>query len=330
MSSWRDELYSTLISGVLGRTNNANVNALLGVTDTAGYSITDNIGEFQTQTNLSSLLAALGIPDTLNKPLYTCLVTDRLDNAAHGLSALHADIGDITDAALGKDTDDNGTQSGIALLRSLVDRVGNVGGSDIDGLVDAVQADLGDMADGELGKDADDDDVHSAISMLKSLIDRVGNVGSSNLDALLDNIYATQPRIVSRAASALPQTTQTPYFTVTGRVLITQIVGEVTTVIGNIAATDTKLIANPTVGADVDMCALVDIDQDTVGTLYNITGTLANAMIATTSGAMQAQPEAIVVAAGTIDLDCTKSNTGETKWTLHYIPLDSGSSVVSA
>lgn len=247
-----------------------------------------------------------------------------------GTNDLTAVIGQLLDAALDKNADDDGTQTQIALLRSIVDRIGNVGSSDIDGLVDAVQADLGDMADTVLDKDADDDDAHSAMSMLKSLIDRIGNVGSSDLDALLDNIYATQPRIVSRAASTLPQSTQTPYFTVTGRVLIPQIVGEVTVVIGNIAATDTKLIANPTVGADVDMCALVDIDQDVVGTLYNITGTLANNMIPTTSGAMIAQADAIVVAAGTIDLDCTKSNTGETKWTLHYIPLDSGSSVASA
>lgn len=270
---------TTILDGIDARSHNANLNALLGVVDASGKSINGNIGDFQAQSSLSTLLAALGIPDTLNKPLYTCLVTDRLDNAAHGLSALHGDIGDITDAALGKDTDDNGTQSGIALLRSLVDRV--------------------------------------------------GNVGSSNLDALLDSIYATQPRIVSRAASTLPQTTQTAYFTVTGRVLITQIVGEVTTVIGNVL-NNTKLVANPTVGADVDLCAVVDIDLDAVGTMYNITGTLANAMIATTSGAMIAQANTIVVAGGTIDLHCAASTTGETKWTLHYIPLDSGSSVASA
>jgi len=40
---------------------------------------------------------------------------------------------------------------------------------------------------------------------------------------------ATQPQIVERSAANLPQTAQTPYFTVTGRVLIIQIVGEVET-----------------------------------------------------------------------------------------------------
>jgi len=139
----------------------------------------------------------------------------------------------------------------------------------------------------------------------------------------------SQVKIVERAASTLPQTAQTAYFTVTGRVLVTQIVGEVTTEMEaqNNAA---KLIANPTVGAAVDMCAAVETTGDVVGTIYNITGTLANAMVATTSGAVIAQANSIMVAAGTIDLDCAASNEGETKWTVHYIPLDAGSTIAAA
>lgn len=134
---------------------------------------------------------------------------------------------------------------------------------------------------------------------------------------------------VERAAENLPQTTQTPYFTITGKVLILQIVGEVTTVIEGQENT-TKLISNPTVGADVDICAINDLAADAVGTLYSITGTLADALIATTSGAMKAQSDAIVVTDGTIDLDCSASNTGATKWTLHYIALDAGSTITAA
>jgi len=40
----------------------------------------------------------------------------------------------------------------------------------------------------------------------------------------------TKPVIVERSAAVLPATTQTPYFTVTGRVLITQIVGAVSSI----------------------------------------------------------------------------------------------------
>ena len=136
----------------------------------------------------------------------------------------------------------------------------------------------------------------------------------------------TQPKIVSRDAATLPETTQTPYFTVSGRVLITQIVGEVTEECSG-TATNLGLVSNPTVGADVDLCAVVGIASDTVGTIYTITGTLADAMVATASGAVQAQLAPILVAAGTIDLETSATNTGKTKWTLHYIPLDSTATV---
>ena len=136
-------------------------------------------------------------------------------------------------------------------------------------------------------------------------------------------------RSVEKAAASLPQSTQTAYFTVTGRCIVTHIVGEVTTII-QAQANDTKLVANPTVGADVDLCAVLDITGDAVGTIYTITGTLADAMVATTSGAVTAQAAPVVVAAGTIDLSCAASNTGATKWTVHYIPLDAGSSITTA
>lgn len=134
---------------------------------------------------------------------------------------------------------------------------------------------------------------------------------------------------VQRPAASLPQTTQTAYFTITGRVIVTQLVGEVTTVIQN-QANATKWISNPTVGADVDICATNDIDNDAVGTVYTLTGTLADAMVATTSGAVQAQPNGILLTAGTLDLSCAASNTGATKWTIHYVPLDDNSEITIA
>lgn len=136
-------------------------------------------------------------------------------------------------------------------------------------------------------------------------------------------------RVVQRATATLPQTTQTAYFTVAGRVLIKQIIGEVTVEVGA-GANNARLISNPTVGADVDICANKDIDGDVVGTLYNITGTLADPMVATTSGAVIAQANGILVADGTIDFYCGASKAGQTKWTVHYQPVDEGSIVVAA
>ena len=132
-----------------------------------------------------------------------------------------------------------------------------------------------------------------------------------------------------RVAATLPATTATAYFTVTGKIKLLDIVGEVTTVVQT-QANNTKLIANPTVGADVDLCAVLDTSADAVGTIYTITGTLANALVATTSGAGVAQAAPTVVAAGTIDLSCAATNSGATKWLVRYQPLEVGARVFSA
>lgn len=66
------------IGSVLARANSPSLYGILGVADAAGRSITGNLGDFQAQTSLQTLLAALGIPDVAAKPFYTCVVTDRL------------------------------------------------------------------------------------------------------------------------------------------------------------------------------------------------------------------------------------------------------------
>lgn len=139
----------------------------------------------------------------------------------------------------------------------------------------------------------------------------------------------TEIKIVERATANLPQSTDDVLFTISGRVLLLQIVGEVTTVI-QAQANATKLIANPTVGASVDLCATEDINADAVGTLYSITGTFADAMVATTSAAATAQVDVVVLADGEVELECAASNTGAVKWVAHYIPLDPGSSMLEA
>lgn len=135
---------------------------------------------------------------------------------------------------------------------------------------------------------------------------------------------------VNRATAALPQTTAAAIFTITGgRVLLTSIVGEVTTAIQN-QANNTKLTANPTTGTSVDMCAVLSTANDEVGCLYSITGTPADAMIGTNAGLVPAMAKGLILPIGTIDLDCAASNTGSVKWTLTYIPLDDGAAVAAA
>lgn len=138
---------------------------------------------------------------------------------------------------------------------------------------------------------------------------------------------------VARATAALPQTTTSTLFTISGgKVLITGIIGEVTTVIQT-QADNTKLTFDPTdAGATQDLCAVLDITADAVGTMYSITGTPATAMQDALnflpSSKVLAQP--LVLKPGSILLDCAASNTGAVKWECTYIPLDNGASVAAA
>jgi len=135
---------------------------------------------------------------------------------------------------------------------------------------------------------------------------------------------------VERAAAGLPASTAGALFTVSGgRVAITQIVGEVTTVIQT-QANNTKLTANPTTGTSVDICAVLNISADEVGTLYGISGLQSDALIGINAGAVPGQVRDVVVNVGTIDIDCAATNTGEVAWTLFYIPIDDGASVTAA
>jgi len=140
----------------------------------------------------------------------------------------------------------------------------------------------------------------------------------------------TQIKTVTRAAAVLPQSTAHALFTISeGRVKLIDIVGEVTVELGA-GANNMKLVANPTVGADVDICATADVDTDTVGTLYVISGTLANPMFTSASGAIEAQANPVILVVGTLDLNCDASKAGQIKWTMRYEQLDLGAVVTAA
>ena len=68
--------------------NGVDITATAGALVIHDTDIKADLGDYSGQTNLQTLLAALGIPDVTAKGLYTCLVNDRLDNATYGLSAL--------------------------------------------------------------------------------------------------------------------------------------------------------------------------------------------------------------------------------------------------
>lgn len=138
---------------------------------------------------------------------------------------------------------------------------------------------------------------------------------------------------VEKAQGATVATGETSLFTITGgRVLLTQIVGEVTTVIQT-QATSVKIVYDPdstvTAGADTDLCAVLDISADVVGLLYGITGTVADAMIEGL-GRVLAQHTPHVLSEGAIHQNSSAASSGGIKWTMWYVPLDDGAVVVAA
>jgi hypothetical protein len=133
-----------------------------------------------------------------------------------------------------------------------------------------------------------------------------------------------------RATAALPQTTQSAIFTVSGgRIAIVGLIGEVTTVIQT-QADNLSVVSNPTTGTDVALCAVLNISAKEVGTLLGITGTFADALVGANAGATVLCDRPVVVPIGTIDLLTSASNTGSIKWRLIWLPVDDAANVAAA
>ena len=137
--------------------------------------------------------------------------------------------------------------------------------------------------------------------------------------------------------SVSPASGSTDLFTITGgRVLVTALVGEVTTVM-SATATSLSLQSDPTAGAAADIAAATVVTSDAVGTLYSITGVAADLLSAQTVTGTQVPGVAFAPASGRVVLPAgkvtqvgTAANTGVTEWTLCYIPLDDGAAVEAA
>jgi hypothetical protein len=134
---------------------------------------------------------------------------------------------------------------------------------------------------------------------------------------------------LDRATAALPQTAAGSLFAVTGgRIALTSIVGEVTTIIQT-QANNTKLQSVPTVGTTVDLCAVLDITAKEVGALFGITGLFSDALVGGTAGSTVLPRNPVIVPVGNIKLNCAASNTGAIKWSITYIPLDDAATVAA-
>ena len=135
---------------------------------------------------------------------------------------------------------------------------------------------------------------------------------------------------VRKPAAVLPASTTDNLFTVTGRVLITKLVGEVTNGIQT-QACNTKVNNNPTIGTTTILASNVDIDGLENGATLTVEGDGTALVLGdggTSLGALGGMN--LEVAAGTIELETAATNTGATKWELWYIALDDSAFVVAA
>jgi hypothetical protein len=134
--------------------------------------------------------------------------------------------------------------------------------------------------------------------------------------------------VVSKAYPTLAVETKT-LFTVSGKVMITSIVGEVTTAIT--VANTVKLQANPTTGTVGDLCAATDLGTtDTpAGDLISFQGLKGDSIVFGV-GATPTLKQPIIVAAGTIEQVTATGADGGITWTLTYVPLDDNAAITAA
>ena len=172
----------------------------------------------------------------------------------------------------------------------------------------------------------------------------VANVDGSileRLEALMDPLSGYNPRLgfrVTKVSNLADGSGTDALFTVTGRVLITSLTGEVTTVIGGAATMKLTDTTNT-----VDLCAATTIDSDAVGTMYALTNISTNILngtgatpvvgsIPNITGASQVDVAVVgdVQAALTIAHVLDAADTGAVTWRLTYIPLVAGATVAAA
>lgn len=138
--------------------------------------------------------------------------------------------------------------------------------------------------------------------------------------------------VVERTTANLPQSTQSALFTIAGgRIQLLDLLGEVTTAIQN-QANNTKVVFDPTVGADQDLCGAVNIADLAVGVYLAVNPQIGalGSLQTVASFAWSRLVHPVTLGPGDIDLNCAASNTGQVKWRLAYLPLDPGAYVVAA
>lgn len=143
---------------------------------------------------------------------------------------------------------------------------------------------------------------------------------------------------VTRADAALPQGTETTYFTVNGTIELLYLVGTVGTVLGS---TPNNLCFNflPSGGTSAAITGVVEGNAAAAGAKLVVhgpvptTGALTTVMTKITAGGIGStlgQSGVIILSTGSLKFSAVASTTGTTSWVLRYRPITAGASVTSA
>lgn len=138
-------------------------------------------------------------------------------------------------------------------------------------------------------------------------------------------------RRVARATLVLAIATTAIFTVAGGRVLLTNIIGSITTLIGG--AANYSLQHNPTVATatTAPLCAALNINAYPVSDVLGITGIPTDAMIpAPSGGALPGMTMPVVLTEGQIEAVCDAAPGGAVLWTVWYKPLDDAGYVVAA
>lgn len=137
---------------------------------------------------------------------------------------------------------------------------------------------------------------------------------------------------VDRAAALQPATVYGALFNiVTGKVLVTSLVGEVVTATP-VTTNTVKVTGTPTSGTAVDWTSATSTASKEVGAVITLASTAGGALVVANAGAGNAiAPTGYVAQVGTVGITTSgTAATGTIKWTLTYIPLDTGATVTAA
>lgn len=131
-----------------------------------------------------------------------------------------------------------------------------------------------------------------------------------------------------KSTGTLAATTISLFTVAVGKVLVTSLVGEVTTAIT--VANSYKLQHNPTTGTTKDLCAATDIGTtDTpAGNLISCQGLTGDSLL-TGPGAVPTLKQPIVLTAGVVE-SVSAGTDGVILWVVTWVPLDNGATLTAA